>query len=238
MTNPNQVPAAAPSSDMAVMPPGIHLVKIDSVEQFLKSDGTPRLDSLGYPAFLITFRTRKNDAGQVPKIRDFYYYDDRPANDPTRSDPKTGCKSAWKLGNLRKALGVGEKDALSWEKAMTIAFYAQVAEIRYIHPDDANKSNPNVLKKYSELTSNFWPKDTPQGCGMHPHVLDIPGDPAKSESGEPSKGFLKYKVATLQQISKWEGENQGNTENLPPQGETTNDSEDQSASSDDTPDEF
>jgi hypothetical protein len=222
MNEKNYVPSASPSSDLAIIEPGIHLVKIDSVIETLKSDGTPKLDSMGYPGVTITFRTKKDENGNVPKISDNFYYDDRKPDDPTKRDPSTKCKSEWKLGNIRRALGYTENQTLKWEDAQKIAFWAQVGVIRYIHPDDANTPNPRVLKSYRELTHNYWHKDT------DPEKLVIPGNPETEPDGEPKKSFVRYRVATLAQLAKWEGQ-----ADTPPQSENTPNG----SSGDDSPEE-
>lgn len=162
-----------------LMPPGLHLMKIKSIEPWTDFQGKPKKDSRGYPGIYITFINKEKQTQS-----NGFYYDPSPLNAPHRKDEGAKCKSEFNLRSLRSAFGWGSDMVITDQHIKEGKVYGVVAKREYKYPNgdfvvdsEGNRISDNVLiHKY--LPANMT------------HHLE--GDPAKN-NGVP--GGIFYEVS-------------------------------------------
>jgi hypothetical protein len=168
------------------METGVQMLKVKTIEEAVKADKTPILDSNGNPAVRIIFKGKpKVEKGVCPEISDIFYY---------AKDAQTPCKSEFKIRNLKKALGLKAEEAQNMEIIKTKKFWGLVQEVH--HVDESG----NILKDRDEnviMTKNLLAKYF-SGDISEPI---IEGDPKRN--GGIAKGeFLATKVIKAKEGSE------------------------------------
>lgn len=176
------------------IPAGLHLFKIDSIEEATKSDGSLMTDKNGNPGLRITFRNKPDPAyGNIlGKISDNFYY---PAT------INNVCASDFKLRKLKLALGVKPNETQNIEILKKLTFWGIVQEVHHID----ESSNPVCDRENKPIISKNLLAEYYAGTMDRP---SIEGDPAGNK-GKAGGKFYSTRVIKAKESS---GEKQKSVE--------------------------
>jgi hypothetical protein len=166
---------------------GMHLVKIHSIEVAKDDNGNPKRDKNGNPALKFVFENRASES-----ISQIYYYSPLPVNHPDRLDDNKRCKSEFKLTQLKKAFGFGNK-AITTEELKTKKCWMAVRQTNY---EDA-AGNPIVKdgkqKSYCSIAEVFPLKEATATDPSKGRPV-LKGDPETDPAGFLKGFFYEVKI--------------------------------------------
>lgn len=138
----------------SILKAGLHLVKIQSIENAINEEGSPKTDRNGNPGLKITFENKEGDT-----ISQVYYYSILPINHPDRLDDNKRCKSEFKLTQLKKAFGFGHKP-ISLAEIKTRKCWIAIRRQDFVDTQGSPIIKDGKQKSFHQI-ADVWPLKDP-----------------------------------------------------------------------------
>lgn len=179
------MPATEEGEGRKFMQAGLHLAKVISMVVANDKNDQPRTDKNGNPGLKVTFQNKEGE-----QIDGVYYYSPFGLDDPRRKEKP--CDSEWRLHNLKKALGFGNKPVKLDEVLTKKIWLVVILQEYYDNAGNPVFTDKNKQKKFHNV-GEAYPYD--------PNIPDkgrpvLKGDPRTDNENFLTGVFYERKVDT------------------------------------------